>query len=84
MNTEAKNGKKVRREDCRPKISERRYREACREYEGWCTACGDFTTCEVEPDAVGYRCDCCDENTVMGAEEALLCGEFIFSGMIED
>lgn len=57
-------------------ITEARYREACNGYEGWCKSCGKFTRdCGVEPDAENYNCPLCEENKVMGAEQALICGE---------
>ena len=55
-------------------ISEERYHEACNSYEGYCTRCKDFTRFETEPDAEGYECPDCEENTVMGTEQALLMG----------
>jgi hypothetical protein len=48
--------------------------EACDSYTGFCTACADFTTGCVEPDAEDYECEGCGEHTVMGAEQALLLG----------
>jgi len=44
-------------------------------YGGFCTTCREFTNMsEVEPDAEKYRCVCCNENPVYGAEQALLLG----------
>jgi hypothetical protein len=57
------------------KITIEDYRDMCNNYEGWCTTCQEFTALEVEPDAQGYPCEVCGENTVMGTEEALMCGE---------
>lgn len=51
------------------------YQDAVDSYMGWCTTCEQFTTGCVEPDAEGYRCEKCDEHTVMGAEQALICME---------
>jgi len=48
--------------------------EASSNYEGWCTSCEDFTTGCCEPDAREYECEVCGENTVYGAEEAVIMG----------
>ena len=48
------------------------YDAACEDYNGWCTACREFTTDSVEPDAERYVCDSCGERTVWGAEMALV------------
>jgi len=45
-------------------------------YQGYCTNCKEFTKDGTEPDATGYDCPQCEKPTVMGAEEALMCGEF--------
>lgn len=38
---------------------------------GFCLACGeDADNCE--PDARKYHCECCEKNTVYGAEEILI------------
>jgi hypothetical protein len=38
---------------------------------GFCTACGeDAEGCE--PDARNYKCECCGERSVFGAEELLI------------
>jgi predicted RNA-binding Zn-ribbon protein involved in translation (DUF1610 family) len=50
--------------------------QASDEYRGWCTTCKDFTRDSTEPDACEYDCPECGENTVYGAEEALLMGEY--------
>jgi hypothetical protein len=38
---------------------------------GFCTACGSEAY-NVEPDASEYKCECCGERQVYGAEELLL------------
>jgi len=38
---------------------------------GFCTACG-AEAFNVEPDARNYKCECCGEREVYGAEELLL------------
>lgn len=55
-------------------VEEHEYHEACDSYMGWCTCCQDFTRGCTEPDACNYDCEECGENTVFGAEEALLQG----------
>ena len=40
--------------------------------EGFCLACGE--TQGAEPDARRYRCECCGESKVYGAEELALMG----------
>lgn len=40
---------------------------------GFCLACGeDADSCE--PDARNYRCECCGEEQVFGAEEVMMMG----------
>ena len=42
---------------------------------GVCIACGeDADGCE--PDARNYKCECCGENKVFGAEEAMMMGYY--------
>jgi len=62
------------------KITEQEYLEAVRNMEGYCTACEAFTREMCEPDAREYDCPDCGENTVYGAEEALIMGLFEFVG----
>lgn len=50
------------------------YHEMSDSYQGYCTNCGEFTRDMTEPDARDYDCPQCDENTVMGADEAMLEG----------
>lgn len=51
-----------------------RYKDAIRNHEGWCTKCKEFTCIRTEPDARGYECPKCGQNTVYGIEEAILEG----------
>jgi len=53
-------------------ISEEEYIEAAESNLGFCTNCQEFTHDSCEPDAHKYTCPECEENTVYGAEEALL------------
>jgi hypothetical protein len=61
-------------------ITAERYHEATEWYEGFCTACADFTRDSTEPDAEGYHCPECGGDTVVGAENALLMGLFALQG----
>ena len=56
-------------------VTEEEYKDADNFYTGWCTECKDFTRDGTEPDAENYDCPICEQNTVMGAAQALLCGE---------
>jgi Zn finger protein HypA/HybF involved in hydrogenase expression len=62
----------------KPQISEDEYRNASENYEGWCTKCNSFTRDQTEPDAEGYDCPECEENTVVGADNALVMQLFDF------
>lgn len=59
-------------------ITEDRFIEATEGYEGWCIVCQDFTTDSCEPDACCRKCDNCGQETVYGAEEALMQGNITF------
>jgi hypothetical protein len=42
---------------------------------GFCTNCDSVVDCEyIEPDAEKYRCPECDDMTLMGLEQAAICG----------
>lgn len=56
------------------KISKEDYLDATSDYLGWCPNCQAFTTTDVEPDAEFYTCMDCEEEVVMGAENALIDG----------
>jgi hypothetical protein len=56
------------------KISIEEYNEAVEGSLGWCPLCEEFTRDGTEPDAENYDCFMCDENSVMGAENALIMG----------
>lgn len=49
------------------------YFALCEEYgnQGICLECGDLADM-VEPDATGYHCHSCGENSVAGIENAIL------------
>jgi Zn finger protein HypA/HybF involved in hydrogenase expression len=55
-------------------VSEEEYVQAVDDYRGWCTHCKEFTRDMTEGDAEGYDCPKCDQNTVVGAENALIMG----------
>ena len=59
-------------------VKESEYLYATENYMGWCTDCQDFTRERTEPDAEGYDCPKCEQNTVIGAEDALLTGKITF------
>lgn len=48
------------------------YKEMCDDYSGWCTNCQEVTRDSTEPDAAGYDCPVCEENTVLGADNFLI------------
>ena len=57
-------------------VSQADFEEACECNIGYCTTCECFCGDSVEPDAEGYCCPECGEDTLMGAEQALICGLF--------
>ncbi len=57
------------------------YEDACDCNTGYCTTCEAFVGDSVEPDAEGYTCPDCGEDTLMGAEEALLQGLIEVDGL---
>ncbi len=60
------------------RVSKEDFLEAQDSYLGWCTTCKDFTGECCEPDAHKYECPECGNNTVYGAEEALIMGFICF------
>jgi len=50
------------------------YENAVQDYTGYCSTCEDFTRECTEPDAEAYICPNCGEDTVIGAENALISG----------
>jgi hypothetical protein len=56
------------------KISVALYWQLCSEDAGWCSACDDFTGSGIEPDAEGYTCPGCGEDTLCGVEQAMILG----------
>jgi len=57
------------------KITGSKYLEMVDLCMGFCTKCQEFTRDRTEPDAEEYDCPVCEENTVMGTEQALLLGK---------
>lgn len=55
-------------------VSQEDYSDATENYMGFCTVCEAFTRDSTEPDAEGYDCPECENNTVVGAEDALISG----------
>ena len=43
------------------------------EYNGICLNCGEIRFGDTEPDAENYPCNECEEDCVMGIENALVC-----------
>ena len=52
-------------------VSMRRLHAAAVLEVGWCTACKDFTTTNVEVEMLGAHCVKCNRDTVFGAIQAL-------------
>jgi hypothetical protein len=59
--------------------TERHFKYVCDDYIGYCRKCKKFTRECTEPDAEGYDCPICGEDSVIGAELALIMGEITFS-----
>ena len=57
-------------------ITSLEYEEARDNYVGWCDTCSDFTREMTEPDAENYICEICGEESVCGAELALITEKF--------
>ena len=53
-------------------IKEEEYLEAVNNYIGWCEHCKEFTRDGTEPDAQNYDCPQCENDSVVGAEDALM------------
>lgn len=53
------------------------YMDGCDDCMGICLCCGE-TQSGCEPDARGYECESCEENSVYGYEEALIMGMLSF------
>ena len=51
-----------------------RLEDAIEHCEGYCTHCDNITGTFAEPDAEGYPCPDCGNDTVIGAEHALVMG----------
>lgn len=54
------------------KMTEEQYQEHTEANDGYCTKCDKVTSSDVEPDAEGYHCEECQNETVMGVENALI------------
>ena len=54
-------------------IDELTYHDYCNNNYGFCTNCVEFTReGGTEPDAEGYECPDCENNSCMGIEQALM------------
>jgi predicted RNA-binding Zn-ribbon protein involved in translation (DUF1610 family) len=60
-------------------VSQADYEDATLNYTGYCSTCESFTRDMTEPDAEAYTCPDCGEDTVMGAENALISGLISFA-----
>lgn len=57
------------------KLSIDEYNDYTNDYCGYCSTCNDITQFDgVEPDAREYECPNCEQNTLMGVEEAMMEG----------
>jgi hypothetical protein len=65
-------------------MTEQDYLDAVESNTGYCITCKEFTRECTEPDAEGYDCPECGKNTVMGAEQALVCDLLTFSEESEE
>ena len=61
------------------RLTEEVFQQLCENYAGYCPECDDVT-CDwgVEPDAEECSCPFCEEDTVMGMDNALLMGHVHF------
>ena len=51
------------------------FRHHCSDYDGYCSTCDEVTEFGgVEPDAEDRQCHKCEQDTVMGVEQAMLKG----------
>lgn len=56
-------------------LTEEEYLEYVDTDAGYCTTCNDVTSFDgVEPDAENYECHKCGKLTLMGIENAMVCG----------
>ena len=56
-------------------MTEDEYHDHVSESDGLCLACGKIQYGGVEPDAIGYDCEACLKNKVVGIEHALVNGD---------
>ena len=54
-------------------ITIEQYQDAMEDSTGFCTNCGEEREC-CEPDADGYHCDACGQDTVQGCDNMLVMG----------
>lgn len=55
-------------------VSYDEYVDAREGYTGWCVECKEFTRDCTEPDAIDLPCEVCNNDSVLGAETALIMG----------
>ena len=57
------------------KMTEAQFHKHCDEMNGYCETCDDVTKYGgTEPDAEGYECPDCDQDSVCGVEQANIAG----------
>jgi hypothetical protein len=61
-------------------FSVQEFQDMCEEDMGYCIFCHEFTNSGVEPDAENYTCESCNNETVFGAEQALIMGLLTVAG----
>ena len=54
-------------------ISEEEFLEHQDSFDGICANCQEWSCGGVEGDAENYKCESCGNNSVMGADNALIC-----------
>lgn len=56
-------------------LTDEQFKMHCRDYDGYCTVCDDITRWgDTEPDAEGYPCEECGEDSCYGIEQAMILG----------
>jgi hypothetical protein len=63
-----------------PRVESYLYLAAVENQMGWCQFCKAFTRRETEAYAVGYFCDTCGRNEVLGTSAAVTQAAFITIG----
>jgi hypothetical protein len=56
------------------KLTQEEFHERVDNYDGICLTCSEWNFGGIEPDAEEYKCEFCENNSVIGAELALILG----------